>query len=50
MNHWTCPVTGCRECGSGYPSDRAATAAARRHAEAFRAYHRTLTIRTEPTR
>lgn len=42
MNHWTCPVSGCRECGSGYPSERAALAAARRHAEACRAYHRTL--------
>lgn len=42
MNHWTCEVPGCRGCGSGYPSERTAAAAKRRHDDAHRAYHRTL--------
>lgn len=50
MNHWTCTVPGCRGCGAGFPSERAALAAARRHADDYRAFHIALTSRTESTR
>lgn len=49
-HHWTCGVPGCRGCGSGYPSERAARAAARRHADTALPYHRILTARTEAAR
>lgn len=42
MNTWHCTVPGCRGCGSGYPSQRAADAAQRRHDDDHRAYHRHL--------
>lgn len=28
---WRCALPGCRDCGSGYPSARAAAAAERTH-------------------
>lgn len=42
VNTWRCTVPGCDGCGSGYPSARAARAAARRHEENCRAYHQHL--------
>lgn len=47
MNRWTCTVPGCLGCGSGYGSERAARAAARRHDDDYRAYHRTLNTRRQ---
>jgi hypothetical protein len=28
---WVCTLPGCRDCGSGYPSERVATVAERTH-------------------
>lgn len=42
VNTWRCTVPGCTGCGCGYPSQRAANDAQRRHDDAFRAYHRLL--------
>ena len=42
MNTWRCTVPGCLGCGSGYPSERTADDAKRRHDDAHRAYHRLL--------
>lgn len=37
---WHCPEPGCRACGNGYGSERAAANAERRHVASSHLHHR----------